>query len=326
MNTNAHTGPSGSHDRSVSPPPLPCTTTGPRSIGDGNSSTMKSSSRSIPIALAADPHDHRGEARPGEAVLRAADDVLLGERALFEVLLDQVVVGLGHRLDQLLARRVGHLMDLVGPLRLLGLRTARVQVGFLVQEVGDPAELVLGPDRQLERRHLVPERRDELREGPLEVRALSVELVDEDRAGEAGLDGELPGSFGLHLDAVDGRDHHDHGVGREDRRPEIAHEVGVARRVEHVDLDALPLDRGHRERDGDALALLVGVVVGDGVAVLHDAHAGDRSGREQHGLEEGRLPRATVTDQQDVADVLRVVGLQRSAPSARGRGNPTESC
>ena len=55
LNTNALTGPSGSHERSVSPPPLPCTITGPRSTGDGNSSTMKSSNRSIPIALAADP-------------------------------------------------------------------------------------------------------------------------------------------------------------------------------------------------------------------------------------------------------------------------------
>ena len=47
-------------------------------------------------------------------------------------------------------------------------------------------------------------------------------------------------------------------------------------------------------------------------------------GGEQHGLEEGGLARTPVADQQDVADVLRVVGLQRVLlRAARGRGHPT---
>ena len=222
----------------------------------------------MPIALAAEPTitgARRARAKPSFAPLTMCSS---GSVPCLEVLLDQRVVGLGHRLDQLLARRVGHRMDLVGPVRLLGLRAARVEVGLLVQEVGDPAELVLGADRQLEGRDLVPERRDELGERGLEVGALAVELVHEDRPGQPLLDRELPGVLGLDLDAVDRRDHDDHGVGRADRRAQVADEVGVARRVEDVDLHALPLDRRHRQRDRDALALLVGVVVGDGVAVL----------------------------------------------------------
>ena len=55
LNTSAVVGALGSDARSLSAPSLPITVTGPRSCGDGNSSTMKSSSRSMPIAFVADP-------------------------------------------------------------------------------------------------------------------------------------------------------------------------------------------------------------------------------------------------------------------------------
>ena len=55
---------------------------------------------------------------------------------------------------------------------------------------------------------------------------------------------------------------------------DVADEVGVAGGVDQVDLVALPLERGHRQRQRDAPALLLGVVVGDGRAVLHPPDAG----------------------------------------------------
>src|SRR5262249_25018387 len=69
-----------------------------------------------------------------------------------------------------------------------------------------------------------------------------------------------------------------------------------------------------------ALALLVGIVVGDGVAVLDRAHPRARAGREDHGFEQRRLPGSTVSDEQDVADVLRLVGLH-GHPSGCGRAS-----
>ena len=41
-------------------------------------------------------------------------------------------------------------MDVVGPLGLLGHRSVRIEIRFLVEKIGDPAELVLLADRQLE--------------------------------------------------------------------------------------------------------------------------------------------------------------------------------
>ena len=186
-------------------------------------------------------------------------------------------------------------------------------------EVGHPSELVLGADRQLERGHLRAERGHQLGQRLLERRPLAIELVHEDRSRKAGLHRELPRGLGLHLDAVDGADHEDDSVDRPDRRSQVADEVGVARRVENVDLDTVPLDRRHRERDRDALALLVGIVIRHGVAVLDGSHPRDGAGCEAHRLEKGGLARPSVPDQQDVADVLGVVGLQRALLRTAGR-------
>ena len=62
-----------------------------------------------------------------------------------------------------------------------------------------------------------------------ERRALAVELVDEDRARDAALLGELPRDLGLHLDALDRRDDEQREVGGLERGADVADEVGVAR-------------------------------------------------------------------------------------------------
>ena len=84
----------------------------------------------------------------------------------------------------------------------------------------------------------------------------------------------LPHDLGLHLDALDGA-HHEHGqVGDPQGGLDVAHEVGVARGVDEVDLVALPLERRDGQRERDAPLLLLGVEVAHGGAVLDPADAG----------------------------------------------------
>ena len=189
---------------------------------------MKSSSRSIPIALEAEPTKtgaSRAFVNPSLApwVMTASGSVPSSRYCSIKR-----VVGLRDRLDQLLARGIGDPMDLVGPVGLLGMRARRVEVRLLVEQVGDAVEILLRADRELERRDLVPEGGHELVEGGLEVRALAIQLVHEDRARQILLDGELPRELGLDLDAVDRGDHDDHRVRGADRRAHVADEVGGA--------------------------------------------------------------------------------------------------
>ena len=92
-----------------------------------------------------------------------------------------------------------------------------------------PGERGLLADRELQRRDARAEQLLQLVERALERRALAVELVDEDRARDAALLGELPRDLGLHLDAFDRGHDEQREVGGLERGGDVADEVGVAR-------------------------------------------------------------------------------------------------
>ena len=146
---------------------------------------MKSSRRSMPIAFVGRPDEHRRETRAREPVLRAARRCAPPGACPPRGTPRSARRRTRRRPRSASRGRVGHRVQVVGPLRLLGHRAARVQVGLLVEQVGDPAELVLLADRQLERRDLVAEARTRAGRACLEVGALAVELVHEDRARQA---------------------------------------------------------------------------------------------------------------------------------------------
>ena len=139
-------------------------------------------------------------------------------------------------------------------------------------------------------------------------------LLTKTRAGDAAVVGDAPRNLGLHLDAFDRGHDEDGEVGDAQRGGDVADEVGVARRVDDVDLVALVLERGDRQRHRDAAAGLFGVEVGDGVAVLDLPEPGDRARHEEQRLGERGLPGAAVADQRDVADLLRRKRLQTVPP------------
>ena len=97
-------------------------------------------------------------------------------------------------------------------------------------------------DGELDGRHLRPEGRHKTVQSPLERGSLPVDLVHEDGPGDTGLGGHLPHHLGLHLNAVDGRDHEEADVGGPEGTLHVPYEVRVSRRVHDVDLDAAPLD------------------------------------------------------------------------------------
>ena len=175
------------------------------------------------------------------------------------------------------------------------------------------------PIGQLQRRDSCAEEVLELVERPLERRAFAVELVDEERARDAALLGELPRDFGLHFDAFDRRHDEEREIGRVERRGHVADEVRVARRVEQVDLVAVGGERGERERHRDAPALLLGIEVADRGAVLDLAEPVDGAGGEDEGLGERGLTGAAVPHQGDVADLGRREGLH---PNPQERKHP----
>ncbi len=179
------------------------------------------------------------------------------------------------------------------------------------EEIDDPAELGFFADRELQRRDARPELLVELIEGARERRALTVELVHEERPRQPGFFSHPPDDLGLHFDALDRGHDEDREVGGAECGGDVADEVGISRSVEHVDLGALVLERCDAERSGDPAPGLFGVEVRDGVAVLHAALTGDRPGDEEQRLGERGLARPAVPHEGDVAKLVRRVGLGR---------------
>ena len=126
--------------------------------------------------------------------------------------------------------------------------------------------------------------------------------------------GALPVARGLNLDAHHGADDEERALDDTDRRDRVALEARVARRVDQVDLPALPLEVADRRGERHLPSLLVLVPVGDGSAGLDRAQPVDRPGLEEHRLDERGLARTAVADDGDVANLPRLRAGMRSTP------------
>ena len=136
-------------------------------------------------------------------------------------------------------------------------------------EVDDAGELVLGANRQLNRDGIAAELRDDLLEGPLEVRADAVHLVDEADPRDAILVGLAPDGLRLRLDAGDRVEHGDGAVEDAQRPLDFGREVDVPGRVDDVDAVLAPEARRRGGRDRDPALLLLLHPVHDRGAVVH---------------------------------------------------------
>jgi hypothetical protein len=262
------------------------------------------------------PGQHREQPAGGHRLLQVADQVGGGDLLPAEVAVHQLLVLglLDDRLDQLLAQAGHGVGEVVGDVAL-GPLAALVGGGPARQQADQAAEVLLLTDGQVQRRAGLAERGLDTVKAAGERGPVAVQLVDEERPGQAQLLGHGPDDLGLGLHPLDGRDHEQDGVGGRHGRAHVAHEVGVAGGVQQVDLVAVVLNRGHGQRDRDLLARLLGLEVGHGGAVLDPSDAVGGPGRVTHRLDQRGLAGAPVTNDQDVADTVGGVALHRQPAS-----------
>ena len=243
---------------------------------------------------------HRGE----HALAQGRLD--LGFRRLFtaEVLLEHLVVGFRHLLDQLLAVVLG-LFHHVG--RNLADDVVRAHRLVLVgdrlhlNEVDDTNEAIFRTDGELDGDGVGLELRDDLVEGALEVRTDAVHLVHEADARDAVLVRLAPHRFGLRLDTGN-RVEHGHGtVENAQRALHFSGEVDVTRRVDDVDAVLAPEAGGGGRRDRDAALLLLLHPVHHGRAFVHFADLVRDARVEQDPFRRGRFTGINVRHDADVA-------------------------
>ena len=142
--------------------------------------------------------------------------------------------------------------------------------------------------------------------GALEVRSGAVHLVDEADARDRVAVGLPPDRLGLGLDAGDGIEDDDTAIEDAKTSFDFRREVNVARRVDDVDLVAVPGGGGRSGSDGDAaLALLLHPVHGGGALMDLTDLVGD-PGVIEDALGHGGLTRVNVGNDSDVPDAFDV--------------------
>ena len=271
-----------------------------------------SSSRGWTPTLRRDGHGEDGEEAAGEhGVAEPLHQVVVGQRALLEELLDQRLVGLGHHLHEPLDGGGGGRLRLVRHVHLLELAAlvVGVDVGPVREQVGHAHEALLLAQGDGHRHHPPAEGPLERLEGAGEARPVAIDPVDHDDAREVVLLRVGPDLLGLHLDSGHRVDHHQGRVGHAQGRARLGQEVGVAGGVEEIDLGLSPLPVGEAGLQADLPLDLVGVEIGGGGAVVHPAEAVQGPHVVEHGGGQGGLAAAPVAHEGDVADARSVVDL-----------------
>ena len=254
--------------------------------------------------------EHGVELRGDRQLANRALDLLDGELFATEVLLEQLLVGLGDRLEQLVAVLLGTLLQISGDLAHLVLLTelglAGPHLGVHLDQVDDALERILGADRQLDDQGLGAETILDGLHGEVEVRADLVHLVDEADARNVVLVGLPPHLLGLRLDAFLAVEHGDRAVEHAQGPLHLDREVDVSRGVDDVDLVVVP-EAGHRGGgDGDAALLLLLHPVGGRRAVVRLTDLVVDTGVEEDAFGRGGLTGVDVGHDADVADLVQV--------------------
>ena len=151
-----------------------------------------------------------------------------------------------------------------------------------------------------------------------DARVGAVDLVDADDRRQPGLERLLEHEAGLRQRPLGGVDQQHDAVDHRQRALDLAAEVGVAGRVDDVDLHAAVVDGGVLGQDGDAALALEIEGVHD---PLHHLLVGaEDAALMQHGVDQRRLAVIDVGDDGDVANVRRVGWPQPASCSVLARG------
>ena len=142
-----------------------------------------------------------------------------------------------------------------------------------------------------------------------------IHLGDHDESAEAEAAGFLKDAPGVDLDAGRARDCDDDVFDRRECTQRATDEIGVARRIDQVDLFAGPGEVPEVAIDGEMPAFLFFVDVKRARAVVDRTLAIDRPGREKKGVGQCGFARRPMSSQGNVADISDMICRGHSVSS-----------
>jgi hypothetical protein len=134
-----------------------------------------------------------------------------------------------------------------------------------------------------------------------DARVRAVDLVDHEDHGQAALQGLAQDEARLRQRPLGCVDQEQHAVDHGQAALHLSAEVGMARRVDDVELHVAVADGRVLGQDRDALLALEVARVHD--ALVHVLVGAEGAGLPEHGVDEGGLPVVDVGDDGDVSEI-----------------------
>jgi hypothetical protein len=242
--------------------------------------------------------------------------MLFGDGALLEVLLHQLVLALGHQLDQRLVAGLGVGGHAGG--NLAGDLAAAIAAGGVIEglhgyQIDNAVEALGIGDGKLDGHAVAAPAVNKIVDQGAQSAAAAglgvVHLVDDDDAGDAGLFGIAPDPLGDRLNAVLRVDQHEGGFDGQQGGAGFVGEHVKAGGVDEIDLHALPLGKGDRILHGCAAGYFLFVIGGHGRAVFDAALGWGHLGGMQQSGDQGGLAAVRMPHYSYVADLTSLVGF-----------------
>ncbi len=230
------------------------------------------------------PNENGNEELLGDGFVEQAFELVLRE-LLFavEVLHHKLVVGLGDKVAQLVARHLRLVEVFVGNI-FHALGVAFEIARFHTQHIDNALEIFVNTDGDGHNPQTRAEAGMQCRHDHIEIRMLAIDVVNENRPRQTHGFGLAP-QFRRHdlwtLDGID--DEHGH-FGSMHSGKRVADEVGVTRGIEQVDLVIFIRNGRNRCAHGEFALDFLGIVVEVRFSVVRRAHARRLAGNIKHGL------------------------------------------
>jgi len=230
-----------------------------------------------------------------------------GDRLALDKLREQMIVGFGHRFNQLVVIKLGLIGQLGGNFDVVVVgaqRLIELHAGLHRHQIDDALELVLGSDGKLDRHRAALQAVDDGIDGAKEIRAHAVHFIDEADARDNVFVGLTPHSFRLGLHAGHGVKHRHCAVEHAQAALHFSGEIDVSGRIDDIDVAVAPLASCRGGGDGDAPLLLLLHPVHYGGAFMHFTNLVCAAGVIKDALGRGGLTGINVGHDPDVAHLL----------------------
>ena len=249
--------------------------------------------------------EHRCERTAHNADTDAGEQLLQGELLAAEEFLHELLVVLSRRLDEDVAVVVDLGLQGLGHGGILEVLAVK-ELGLHLDNIHETVEFSVVHDGQLDGDYRDAELLAQAVKDLLEVGIFRVHAVDDDHTGQIALLALLPGLLSAH---------HDHrGVSHRQGLHHFALKIEISGGVDQVDLAVFPFHGGKRRADGNIALDLFRIIVRRRRAGVHTAHAVNDACGKQHGFRQRGFAFATVTDNADVANLLRGIDFHVRIP------------